>query len=170
MNEYTPEARALIASEDGKKGLVVGNRVFSPHQFDASIPDFHSRHYVFLNAYRYGVPLEEAALKADMSAEQADRFLDRKDVKAWLTDRAKKDYIKNEWGEPGKWYEIGDAVLEGKRELTKAQQVVFQEFGQRVAPKRGETSSGITKIEINIDPKAVKDALVRQEAIDGELA
>lgn len=172
MNEYIQAAKDLIREEDGRKGLVVGNRVYSPHQFDESIPNFQSKHYLFLNAYRLGVPIEDAALKADMTAEAAERFLDRKDVRAWLADRAKKDYIRNEWAtdQGSKWWEMGNEVLEGRKQLRKDQQVVFQAFGDRVVPKKTEQGGSITKIEINIDPQAVKDALIRQDAIDVELA
>lgn len=170
MSDYIDQAKILVQSEDGRKGLVVGNRVISPHQFDPSIPDFSSRHYIFLNAYRYGTPLDEAAQKADLSVEQADRFLDRDDVKRWLADRAKKDHIKREWEEPGKWYQIGNDKLEGKREMDKADVVIWQEFGKRVVPTRGESAGNVTKIEINIDPNSVQNALDRQKAIDAELA
>lgn len=169
MTEYNQAAKDLVASEDGRKGLVVGDRVFSPHQFDSSIPDFSSRQYLFINAYRFGTSIEEAAQKADLSVEQAERFLARADVKAWLTDRALKDHIKREWEEPSKWYQIGHEKLEGMRKMDKGDIVIWQEFGKRVAPTRSETH-GITKIEINIDPQAVKNALDRQSAIDAELA
>lgn len=172
MNEYIEQAKELVRLEDGKKGLVVGNHVYSPHQFDPAIPDFTSKQYIFLNAYRLGVPLAEAAHKADLSVEQVDRFLARSDVRAWLCDRAKKDYIRKEWAadQGGKWWQMGDEVLEGKKQLRKDQQVVFQAFGDRVVPKKTESANSVTRIEINIDPEAVKSALIRQEAIDGELA
>lgn len=169
MSEYIQEAKDLLASEDGRKGLAVGDRIFSPHQFDPSIPNFSSRQYLLLNAYRFGSSLEIAAQKADLTLEQAERFLDRADVKAWLTDRAKKDHIKREWEEPGRWYQIGHEQLEGKRHMDKSDVTVWQEFGKRVAPARSEATHGITKIEINIDPHIVKEALARQDAIDAEL-
>jgi hypothetical protein len=171
VNEYTQQAKELVKAEDGKPGLVVGNRVFSPHQYDASIPDFSSKHYLFLNAYRYGVPIEAAASKADMTPDQAERFLGRADVVAWLKDRALKDYIKYEWSEPAKWYQLGEEVLEGRRKMDKAQSLIWQEFGKRVAPAKGEGSShGTTKIELHISPESVQAALRRQDAIDAELA
>lgn len=164
------EARALVKAEDGKQALAIGGRVFSPHQFDDAIPDFSSRQYLFLNAYRLGVSIEDACEKAGLSVDQADRFLARQDVIGWLKDRALKDHIKREWEEPGKWYQMGNDKLEGRRKMDKADTVIWQEFGKRVAPCKGDSHGNQTKIEINIDPKAVRDAFIRQDAIEGELA
>lgn len=155
---------------DATVPLVVGNRVFDPLVFAPEFVTFSRKQYLFLNAYKMGVPLEEAAAKAEMTSEQATRFLDKPNTIAWLKDRSLMHHIKTEWEEPGKWWTLGNDVLEGKRDLTKAQQVVFQEFGQRAVPKRADAGHGVTKIEINIDPQAVKNALARQNAIDGELA
>lgn len=149
---------------------IVGNAVYDALTFAPEIVKFSRRQYVFLNAYKLGVSIGEAAAKAEMSVEQADYFLRKPQTIAWLRDRSLMHHIKTEWEEPGKWWALGNDVLEGKRDLTKAQQVVFQEFGQRAVPKKSETSGGVTKIEININPEAVRNALIRQEAIDGELA
>lgn len=164
--------KELIAQgrTDATAPLVVGNTVFDPLVFAPEFVKFSRKQYVFLNAYKLGVPLEEAAQKAELTPESAKRFLDKPQTILWLKDRSLMHHIKTEWEEPGRWWKLGDDVLEGKRDLTKAQQIVFQEFGQRAVPKKGETGHGTTKIEINIDPKAVHDAFVRQEAIDGELA
>ena len=59
--------------------------------------------------------MEEACQKAAMTLDQADHFLNRKDVKEWLADRAMKSYIKNEWEVPGKLYkELDDIETEEK--------------------------------------------------------
>lgn len=164
--------KELIAQgrTDATAPLIVGNTVFDPLLFAPEFVKFSRKQYLFLNAYKLGVPLEEAAAKAEMSVESANRFLDKSTTIAWLKDRALQNHIKTQWEEPGKWWKLGDDVLEGKRDLTKAQQIIFQEFGQRIVPKKADTSNGVTKIVINIDPQSVKDALVRQEAIDGELS
>jgi hypothetical protein len=169
VNE-TQQARELVKTEDATRAIVVGNRVYDPLVFAPTVVQFSTKQYIFLRHYRLGVPLEVAAEKADMTPESAERFLEKESTRKWLEDRAAKDYIKNEWNESAKWWQMGDDVLEGKRELTKGQQVVFKEFGDRVVPKKSEGSPGTTKIEINIDPKAVRDAFVRQEAIEGEIA
>lgn len=163
--------KELIAQgkTDATVPLVIGNAVYDPLTFAPEIIRFSRKQYIFLNAYKLGVPLEEACLKADMTPESAHRFLNKPQTIEWLKDRALQNHIKSQWEEPGKWWVLGNDVLEGKRDLSKAQQIVFQEFGQRIVPKKGETGHGVTKIEINIDPKAVSDALIRQEAIEGEL-
>lgn len=147
----------------------MGNTVFDPLVFAPQFVKFTRKQYVFLNAFRLGVSVEDACLKADMTVEQAQRFLTKPQTLEWLQDRSLMHHIKTEWEEPGKWWAMGNDVLEGKREFSKAQIVVFQEFGQRAVPKRSESGS-MTKIEINIDPQAVRDAFSRQEAIEGELA
>lgn len=166
------DSKDLIAQgkTDATTPLVVGNTVFDPLVFAPEIIPFTRKQYLFLNAYRLGVLLEEACLKADMDPEAANRFLHKPKTIEWLRDRSHMQHIKTEWEEPARWWTLGHDVLEGKRDLTKAQQIVFQEFGQRIVPKRPDVGHGTTKIEINIDPEAVRNAFVRQEAIDGELA
>lgn len=150
--------------------MVVGNDVYDPLTFAPEVVRFSRKQYAFLNAYRLGISLEEACQKADLTPKSANDFLKKPATIAWLKDRAQMDHIKKKWEEPARWWALGDDVLEGKRDLSKAAQIVFQEFGQRIAPKRQDVGHSVTKIEINIDPDAVRNALVRQEAIDGELA
>lgn len=161
-----------IGTTDATKCLVVGNRVFDPAVFSPRLFQFTRKEYLFLNAYRIGVPLEEAAEKSEMSVATAERFLTRQSTIQWLEDRALKDHIRNEWNEPGKWWELGDRVLNGEKELSKAQIVVFQEFGHRVCPKAKDPESGAKAgptINFNFSPEAVQEAFRRQEAIDGEI-
>lgn len=159
-----------LGRTDATTPLVVGNSIYDPLTFAPDIVRFSRKQYHFLNAYKLGVPLSEAAVRADMTVEQAERFLSKSQTIAWLKDRSLMHHIKTEWEEPGKWWAYGNDVLEGRKEMSKAQTVVFQEFGQRTCPKKNPEGHGITKIEINIDPKAVSDALIRQEAIDGEIS
>lgn len=158
-----------LGKTDATAPLVVGNSVFDPLLFAPEIIRFSRKQYLFLNAYKLGVPLAEAAEKAEMPVESAERFLKKPQTRAWLKDRALQHHIKTEWEEPGKWWVLGNDVLEGKRDLTKAQQIVFQEFGHRIVPKR-EIGHGTTRIDIHIDPSKVKEAIDRQEAIDAEIA
>lgn len=155
---------------DATAPLIVGNTVFDPLTFAPEIVRFSRKQYIFLNAYKLGVPIDEAAAKADLTVEQAERFLRKPQTIEWLRDRSLMHHIKTEWEEPGKWWSMGNEVLEGKRQFNKSQIVVFQEFGHRAVPKKSDTAYSSTKIEINIDPQAVKEAFIRQEAIDGEVA
>ena len=166
--------RALIqafGNTDSSKALIVGNSVYDPLLFDRQLLRFSRRQYLFLNTYRLGIPIAEAATKAEMTVEQADRFLKRPQTRAWLADRAKKDYIRQEWNESNKWWEMGHEVLEGKRHLSKDQQVVYLEFGKRVCPEvkaPPQESKGPT-IQINIDPASVQEAFRRQASIEAEI-
>lgn len=169
MDDLTETCRDLSRT-DASRGLVLGNDVYDPLIFQPKLIKFTRRQYLFLNHYKLGMSLGEAALKADMTADQADRFLGKPATVEWLRDRALKDHIRNEWAEPGKWWEMGDKVLNGEKHLSKDQQVVFMAFGDRVCPKARESGGSQTKIEINIDPKAVQDAFSRQNAIEAEIS
>lgn len=158
-----------LGKTDATRALVVGNSVYDPLLFSRRLVCFSRRQYLFLNAYRVGVPIAEAAAKADMTVEQADRFLKRPSTRAWIEDRAKKDHIRREWNESNKWWEMGHEVLEGQRHLSKDQQVVYLEFGKRVCPEVKQTQDTRPTIQINIDPTAVQEAFRRQNAIEAEL-
>lgn len=171
MNEYTEEAKELLRTEDGAKGLLVRNRVFTPHTFSDELPDFSSRQYVFLRHYSLEVPLDEAADKAGMTPEDAERFLERPKVRAWLADRALKAYIKNEWEVPGKVYKELDDVYEGRKPLSKAQTEALKMLAERVAPvKKHSDGEKAPTYTFNFGVEAVKAAFKRQAAIDAELA
>lgn len=160
-----------LGKTDATRALVLGNSVYDPLLFSRRLVCFSRRQYLFLNAYRLGVSVAEAALKAEMNVEQAERFLKRRNTRAWLEDRAKKDYIRNEWHESNKWWEMGNDVLDGKRHLSKDQQVVYLEFGKRVCPeaKENHDSAKGTTINFNFGPEAVQEAFRRQKAIETEL-
>lgn len=171
MSNPDKEMIESLGNTDATRALVVGNSVYDPLVFQPTLVRFTRKQYVFLNAYRLGVPVVEACAKADMTLDQADYFLSKPDTIAWLQDRALKDHIRNEWQEPGKWWAMGDEVLEGKRHLSKDQQVVYMAFGERVCPKSkesAETSKG-NIINFNFGPEAVQEAFRRQNAIEAEL-
>lgn len=159
-----------LGKTDATRALVVGNSVYDPLLFSRRLVRFSRRQYLFLNSYRLGVSLAEAAVKADMTVDQAERFLRRPQTRAWMEDRAKKDYIRTEWHESNKWWEMGHEVLEGKRHLSKDQQVVYLEFGKRVCPETKAIQDSRPNIQINIDPGAVQEAFRRQNAIDAEIS
>lgn len=170
-NKTLTETCQELGHTDATRTLIVRNKVYDPAVFSPQLFRFTRPQYLFLNAYRVGVPLEEAAAKAEISVDAAERFLKKPSTVAWLDDRALKDHIRNEWSEPGKWWELGNDVLEGRKQFTKAQIVVFQEFGTRVCPKTRELdgSQKGTTINFNFSPDAVKEAFRRQESIEGEL-
>lgn len=170
MNEQTEQAKELVKSEDAVRGLVVGNRVYEPLLFAPEIVHFTAKQYIFLHSYRLGVPLEDAATKAGLSVESAERFLDKPQTKAWLQDRATKDYIKNEWAEPGKWWQQGDAWLNAPKEQkpNKNDVEIWKEFGKRVQPLSDQGMS-VNKIEINISPDAIQKSKERRKFIDTQL-
>lgn len=159
-----------LGKTDATRALVVGNSVYDALLFSRRLVRFSRRQYLFLNSYRLGVSLAEAAVKADMTIDQAERFLRRPQTRAWMEDRAKKDYIRTEWHESNKWWEMGHEVLEGKRHLSKDQQVVYLEFGKRVCPEVKSIQDARPNIQINIDPGAVQEAFRRQNAIDAEIS
>lgn len=160
-----------IAKQDGTKVVVVGNRVYDASQLVPSVVHFTRSQYLFLNHYKLGVPLEEAADKSGMTVEDAERFLRRSKTRAWLEDRALKDHIRNEWAEGGKWWQMGDDCLEGKKHLSKDQQVVFMAFGDRVCPKKSDTSDqSKTTINFNFSADDVREAFKREQSFDTEQA
>jgi hypothetical protein len=160
-----------LGSTDATRLSVIGSSVYDPLLFDRKLVRFSRRQYLFLNNYRLGVPLAEAAQKTGMPLVSAERFLNRPSTKAWLANRAKQDYIRKEWHESNKWWEMGEEVLEGKKHLSKDQQVVYLEFGKRVCPEiksNPEASKGIT-INFNFGAKDVEEAFHRQNSIDAEI-
>lgn len=173
MSERPSESdiRAL-AKIDGSPVLIVGNRVYDASQILPDVVHFTRQQYLFLNTYRLGVSVDEAATKAGLTKEEAERFLDRPKTVAWLQDRALKSHIRNEWHESDKWWQIGNECLDGTRHLSKDQQVVYLEFGKRVCPEQKshpESNKGPT-INFNFGPEAVKEAFRRQAAIDAEVS
>lgn len=161
-----------IAKQDGAPVLVIGNRVYDASQLLPNIVHFTRKQYLFLHSYRLGIPLQEAASKAGMTDEEAERFLDKPKTVAWLQDRALKSHIRNEWHESDKWWEMGHEVLEGQRHLSKDQQVVYLEFGKRVCPEQKshpEASKGPT-IVFNFSPETVQEAFRRKAAIEAQVA
>lgn len=173
MNERPDDGTIkAVAKQDGAPVLVVGNRVYDASQLLPGLVHFTRKQYLFLNTYRLGIPLAEAAAKSGMEEDEAARFLDRPKTVAWLQDRARKSYIRNEWHESDKWWEIGNECLEGTRHLSKDQQVVYLEFGKRVCPEQKVSPESIKgpTINFNFGPDVVREAFKRQAAIDAEIS
>lgn len=149
--------------------MVISGQVYDPLLFAPEIVHFSARQYVFLHKFRLGVPLEDAAIAAGMTAESAERFLDKDQTKAWLRDRAMKDHIKNEWAEPAKWWHKGDEWLNAPLEAkpTKNDVEIWKQFGMRVCPVATEGSG--TRIEINIDPEAIARSKERRKSVEAQI-
>lgn len=165
----TNQELVALGKTDATTPVVVGGDVYDPLIFHPTVVRFTRKQYVFLHAYRLGVPLSEAARKAGLEPASAERFLAKSDTVEWLKDRALKDHIRTEWEEPSKWWHMGNEVLEGRKHLSKDQQIVFMAFGDRVCPKSKESAGEGAKIIININPGAVQEAYRRSVAVDGEI-
>lgn len=151
--------------------VMVGNRVYEACQYTPEISPFTRQKFLLLAHYHSGISLQEAADKVNMDLTDAANFVDSPKAVEWLQKKALRDYAKQEWEDGGKWIEMGDDCLSGKKHLAKDQQIVFQAFGERFFPKKKEASEGAkTVINFNFSAEAVKEAFRRQEAIDTELA
>jgi hypothetical protein len=172
--ELREEAKALMKKDDGAPGIVVGNQVLEELTFcddeAKKVIKFTTRQYRFLNAYKLHIPLAEAAHKAGMTPEQAERFLSTPNAIAWLQDMALKNHIKHEWEEPGKWYAVGEEYR-NTNFVPKHKIDVWKEFGDRVCPKvsRNAEQNGNTSITININPEALEKSKVRRATIEAEI-
>ncbi len=160
-----------MLADDGVQGVYIAGRVYDPLLFAPGQVKFTARQYVFLQSYRLGVPLEDAATKADMSTEAAERFLAKDDTRRWLEDRALKDHIKNEWDEPGKVYAEADRLFNAD-EVPKHKVDILKEFWDRVSPKPSRNGGGnaAPNVIINISGEAVKEAFIRKTAIDAQIS
>lgn len=157
-----------LGRTEATKPTVIAGHVYDPLLFSRRLVHFSARQYLFLNAYRLGVSFEEAANKAGFPAQSAERFLRRKDVRAWLEDRARQDYIKNEWSEPSRWWKEGDRVWNGDKDVSREQLEVWKEFGRRIQPPK-EGSLSPSTININVHPHKVAQAFEREKAIEAKV-
>ena len=159
------EAKTAIQSQPSleksftRRGLVRRDDVFMPLVFSEKMGGFvrFKRKYLqFLNNWKADVPLEKAAANAGLTVEQARRFLCRRDVREWLADLTREAAIKRDWDRPEKWFAAGAEMM---KQPVVADHVVkiWQEFGDRVAPKpsRNSPSDKAPQIQININPLAV---------------
>lgn len=148
---------------------IVGNMVYEGSKYAPQLFHFTRQKYLLLNHYHAGISLEEAALKVNMDLEKAIEFIETPKAVEWLEKEAVLDYKKQKWADGREWISVGDECLEGRKHLSKDQQIVWQGFGERFMPKPKETHQVAPKIEINIDPRAVQEAFRRQNAIDAEV-
>lgn len=147
--------------------LVVGHRVFDRLLNTDEIVQFGDKKYLLLQLLLRDLPIEEAAGRVGMTLEQAVEFRDSEKAQAYLQDRMLARIVAEEAKNEDRWWVRTELVLQGKMDLSKAQTEVLKEQGRRVSPIK---EGGTTKIEINIDPSAVKAAFAREKAIDAELS
>lgn len=174
------EVKTIIQSQTSleksftRKSLVRRDDCFIPLVLDEKrtrFIQFKRKYLQFLQNWKADVPLEKAAANANLTVEQARRFLCRKDVRAWLSDLAQEAAIKRDWDRPEKWFAKGDEMM-SKSEVPDHVIKIWQEFGDRVAPKpsRNAPSDRTPQIQININPGAVEKAFERQAAIEAEIS
>lgn len=166
------EKHGPIEDHPFRKSVTAHNISYVPFLYsrDRYIP-LRAKHRILLDSYRPGVALASAASEAGMTEDQARAFFRRPIVREWLHDLEKDVALERGWKQQGRWWAEGHKIWTGEKPATKAQLVVWQEFGDRVVPKQSRSSSSeAPKIEINIDPGAVQEAFRRQSAIEAELA
>lgn len=156
-----------VARESDNRPLVVGHRVFDRLLNTEEIVQFGDKKYLLLQLLLRDIPLDEAASRVNMTTEEAVSFRDSDKAQIYLQDRMLARIVAEEAKNEDRWWVRVEQVLGGKMDLTKAQTEMMKEAGRRVSPIK---EGGTTKIEINIDPGAVKAAFAREKAIEAELA
>lgn len=130
------------------------------------------RQLTLLQALKEGLSVQDAALKAELTEEQAVRFLKKKDVQAWLRNKAEEEAVLRDWT-PEKWFALGQKWLDGddSHRVPKHKIEVWRELGDRVVPKPSRNDEKDLKpvIEINIDPEAINRAFERQQSIEAQI-
>lgn len=157
-----------IARENDSRPLVVGHRVFDRLLNTEHIVQFGDKKYLLLQLLLRDIPIEEAAQRVGLSTEQAVAFRDSDKAQEYLQDRMLARVVAEEAKNEDRWWVRTELVLQGKMDLNKAQTEMMKEQGRRVSPVKDGTTN--TKIEINIDPGAVKAAFIREKAIEAELS
>lgn len=159
-----------MAKSGGSSVVMVGNRVYEASKYAPELVHFTNQKYLFLNHYYNGISIEESAVKANLDLAEAEVFVDSPKATEWLRKRAIRDFIRRDY-EEGKWLEIADACVEGRKQLRKDQQVAFSALGERFAPKPKTQDAGVkTVINFNFTAKDVEDAFKRQASIDAEIS
>lgn len=168
------EVKALVDKEDGMAPVYMGGNVYDPLQFveDGQDPvvQLTPRQYRFLSHYRQGVALKDACEKAGWTLEQAERFFASDKARRWLSDKAKKDLIKQKWGDPAEVYAEADRLYHDD-EAPKHRVDLLKEFWDRAVPKISRNTEPVApKIEIHIsNPDAIVQAFDRQKAIETQI-
>lgn len=162
------EIKAIAKSND--LGVaIVGNQVFEASKYAPGLRVFSTKKWLFLNHYINEMPLSEAAEKVGMTLEQAQEFVSSPLAVKWLERQSVVRAARQKWEGGGEWWVVGDECLDGKKHLSKDQQIVFQAFGDRVAVKpRGDTEQVKTVINFNFTAQDVREAMKREQTFDTE--
>ncbi len=139
--------------------------------FDAKIFTFRPNELRFLKEYGPETSIEDAAKKAGLSVQFAEKMLRRKSVQEFLQDKFQQIAIQNGWTVE-RWFAEGDKVWQGKRFVTREQLDIWKEFGARILPKARSAGGGDAnqdKPQITINIGAVDEAFKRQQSIQAEL-
>jgi hypothetical protein len=174
------EGLKRIGDTDASRITVAGSRVFDPLVFpqtnsktgtEIAYVNWSRRQYLFAQSYRKSHDVEASAKEAGITVEAANRFLDKEDVKAWMTDKRMKEAVREKWEAPEEWYAEGQKLYEQEM-VPKHRLEIWKEFGDRAAvkPSRNEPGNNQPKLEIHIDAAAVQRCLDKQKAIDAEIS
>lgn len=145
-------------------GTVTVGAFFTPQIFR-----FRPNEMRFLREFGPDTSVEEAAKKAGVPVEYAERMLNRKAVKQFLADKFQQVAIQQGWTVE-RWMAEGDKVWRGLKVVTREQMDIWKEFGARILPKsRGGAEAGSEKPQITININAVDEAFRRQRAIEAEI-
>lgn len=138
--------------------------------FTPQIFTFRPNEMRFLKEFGPETSVADAAKKAGLTVEFADKFLRRKAVREFLHDRFQQIAIQEGWTAE-RWMVEGDQVWRGKKVVTREQLEIWKEFGARILPKtRAAGSADIgDKPQITININAVDEAFKRTAAIKAEI-
>lgn len=131
---------------------------------------FSWRQYRFANLYRQTLDLDAACAESGMLRESALRFLRRRDIQAWLADRAKMSDTKRSWSAEGRWWSEGDRMFHVEQGVPKHKLEIWREFGDRLETKPGRSSDLVSgTVQINIAPEVISSIREREKAIEAEI-
>lgn len=174
MDQDWDKTRELVDSPDSGGAVLFGGRVLEPMTFaeddEAKVLDFTRAQYRFLDAYRLGVPIEEAAAKAKMTESAAKRFLESEKFIQWRENRMRRKKIIRDWAQDDRWWEEMEKCYLSSH-VPKHKIDILKEFGDRVCPKVSRNADKDTKtvIEINIDPDAIARSKERRKVIEAQI-
>lgn len=136
--------------------------------FTPRIFTFRPNEMRFLREFSPAVTVADAAKKAGVPVEFAEKFLRRKAVREFLQDKFQQIAIQEGWTVE-RWFSEGDKVWRGQKVVTREQLDIWKEFGSRILPKaRTAGTDGQEKPSITINIGAVDEAFRRQQAIRAE--
>jgi hypothetical protein len=124
----------------------------------------------FLREFGPETSIEEAAKKAGVPVDVAQKMLKRRSVREFLQDKFQQVAIQNGWTVE-RWMAEGDKVWRGQKVISREQLDVWKEFGARILPKTksGAAANDGERPQITININAVDEAFRRQEAIKAEI-